>query len=153
MKYFTLRGIGRAAALGLAWAVVWAPIAVVIGTTIVDPDNSMDEMWLTIGAYPGFLCAMIFSALLGIAERGRRLDEVSLVRAAAWGALAGVLVGAFPFTVGTPTSSVPLWHLGLAIIGSIALMSVLSAVASASLARMVKKRQLRSRFHKQLAQQ
>ena len=138
-----LRRIGRATGLGLAWAIVWAPIAVLIGTTIVDPDNSMDEMWPVIGAYPGFLCALIFSALLGIAERGRRLHELSLARAGAWGALAGIVVGVFPFTVGTPTSSVPLWQLGLAIISSIVLMSILSAVGSALVARMAKKRQLR----------
>src|SRR5687768_13566090 len=111
-----LRRIGRAVGLGLAWAVVWAPIAVLIGTTIVDPDNSMDEMWPVIGAYPAFLCAVIFSALLGIAERGRSLDQLSLARAGAWGALAGIVVGVFPLTVGTPTSSVPLWQLGFAII-------------------------------------
>jgi hypothetical protein len=122
---------------------VWAPIAVVIGTTIVDPDNSMDEMWVVVGAYPGFLCALIFSALLGIADRGRRLDALSLARAGSWGALAGVLVGVFPFLVGTPTSSVPLWQLGLAVIGSIVLMSALSAVGSAWLARLARKRQVR----------
>lgn len=138
-----MKRIGRAVGLGLAWAVVWAPIAVVIGTTIVDPDNSMDEMWPAIGAYPGFLCAVIFLALLGIAERGRRLDELSLARAGAWGALAGVIVGVFPLAVATPTSSVPLWELGFAIIGSITVMSVLSSVGSALLARMAKKRQLR----------
>lgn len=138
-----LKRIGRAVGLGVAWAVVWAPIAVVIGTTIVDPDNSMDEMWAAIGAYPGFLCALIFSALLGIIERGRRLDQVSLGRAAAWGALAGIVVGVFPLTVGTPTSSVPLWQLGLSMIGSIALMSVLSAIGSVLVARLANKRHMR----------
>jgi hypothetical protein len=138
-----LRRIGRALGLGLAWAVVWAPIAVVIGTRIVDPDNSMDEMWVVVGAYPAFLCAVIFSALLGIAERGRRLDELSLARAGGWGALAGLVVGVFPFTVGTPTSSVPLWQLALSTVGSIALMSALSGLGSVLVARVAKKRQLR----------
>ncbi len=133
-----LKRIGRAVALGLAWAVVWAPIAVVIGTTIVDPDYSMDEMWVVVGAYPGFLCAVIFSALLGMAERGRRLDELSLARAGGWGALAGVMVGVFPFLVGTPTSSIPLWQLCLAVVGSIVLMSALSAVGSAWLLRIIR---------------
>jgi hypothetical protein len=137
-----VRRISRVLGFALAWAVIWAPIAVVIGTTIVDPDNSMDEMWVVVGAYPGFLCAVIFSALLGLAERGRRLDQISLARAGAWGALAGVVVGVFPFTVGTPTSTVSLWQLALATIGSIALMSVLSAIVSVLLARVAKKRQL-----------
>jgi hypothetical protein len=140
--------IGRAAAMGVAWAVVWAPIAVLIGTTIIDPDNSMDEMWPVVGAYPGFLCGVIFLALLGLAERGRSIDQVSLSRAAAWGALAGVVVGIFPFTIGTPTSTIPLWQLGLSVIGSFTVMSALSAIASVLLARVAKKRQLRdARVH------
>ena len=138
-----VRGIGRAVIMGLAWAVVWAPVAVVIGTMIVDPDNSMDEMWVAIGAYPGFLCALIFSGVLAIAERGRRLDEVSLSRAGIWGALAGVVVGVFPFTVGTSTSALPFWQLALAVIGSITLMSAVSGIASALLARSGRKRVLR----------
>lgn len=138
-----LKRIGLAVAFGVAWAVVWAPIAVVVGTTIVDPDNSMDEMWPAVGAYPGFLCAVIFLALLGITERGRKLDQLSLTRAAAWGGLAGGVVGVFPFTVGTPTSSVPAWQLGLTVIGSFALMSLLSGIASVVLARITKRRQLR----------
>jgi len=138
-----LRRIGRVLGLALAWAIVWAPIAVLIGTTIIDPDNSMDEMWPAIGAYPGFLCAVVFCALLGVAERGRRLADLSTARAGGWGALAGVVVGVFPFTIGTPTSSVPLWQLGLATIGSFVLMSTLSAVGSVVIARMTNKRQLR----------
>ncbi len=138
-----LKRIGRAVAIGVAWAVVWAPIAVVIGTTIIDPDNSMDEMWPAIGAYPGFLCGVIFVALVGIAERGRNLDQLSLARAAGWGGLAGVVVGVFPFTVGTPTSSVPLWQLVLSVIGSFGGISALSAIGSVLIARIAKKRQLR----------
>jgi hypothetical protein len=128
-KWF--RRIGGAVGMGLAWAVVWAPVAVLIGTMIVDPDNSMDEMWVAIGAYPGFLCAVIFSAVLAIAERGRRLDELSLLRVGTWGALAGLLVGVFPFTVGKSTSELPLWLWGVAVIGSITLLSTVSAVGSA----------------------
>lgn len=129
--------------MGLAWAVVWAPVAVLMGTKIVDPDDSMDEMWVVVGAYPGFLCAVIFSAVRSVAARGRRLAELPLARAGAWGALAGVLVGVFPFTVGTPTTGVPLWLLGVTVIGTITLMSVVSAVGSVLLARTAKKREFR----------
>ena len=137
------RRVRDAVVMGLAWAVVWAPLAVLIGTKIVDPDNSMDEMWVVVGAYPGFLCAVIFSAVLAVAGRGRRLAELSLARAGGWGALAGVLVGVFPFTVGTPTTALPLWLLGVTVIGSITLMSAVSAVGSVLLARMAKKREFR----------
>lgn len=137
------RQVRDAAVMGLAWAVVWAPVAVLIGTKIVDPDDSMDEMWVVVGAYPGFVCAVIFSVARSVAERGRRLGELPLARAGAWGALAGVLVGVFPFTVGTPTSAVPLWLLAGTVIGAITLMSAVSAVGSVWLARMAKKREFR----------
>ena len=136
------RHIRDAFAMALAWAVVWAPIAVVIGTTLIDPDNSMDEMWVLVGAYPAFLCAVIFSGVLAIAERGRRLDKLMVPRAAMWGALAGVIVGVFPITVGTPTSALPLWQLAGLVIGSITLLSTLSAVGSVLAARMARKRQI-----------
>ena len=125
----------RALLLGLAWALVWAPVAVLVGTQFVDPDNSMDEMWVAIGAYPGFLCAIVFCAVLAIAERDRPLEELPLARAGAWGALAGLIVGVFPFTVGTPTNKLPLWVLAATVIGSITLMSAASAVVSASIMR------------------
>lgn len=138
-----LVGIRSAVLMGLVWAVVWAPIAVLVGLSIVDPDNSHDEMWVVIGAYPGFLCAVVFSAVLAIADRGRRLDELPFGRVGMWGALAGVLVGVFPFTVGTATSAVPFWRLFLSVVASITLMSALSALASAWVARTVKRRGLR----------
>jgi hypothetical protein len=102
---------------------------------IVDPDNSMDEMWVAIGAYPGFLCGVIFFALLGIAEGRRRFDELSLARVGAWGAVSGLLVGALPFAVGTSTTELPVWLWGVVVIGSIILLSAVSAVASAVLFR------------------
>lgn len=126
--------------MALAWAVVWAPIAVLLGVFIIDPDNSMDEMWFVVGEYPGFLCAVIFSGLVGIAES--RLDEVSLPRAGAWGVVSGVLVGAIPFALGTPNPNNPNW-LGMAVIGSIALLSAASAIGSVLIARTAKKRELR----------
>jgi hypothetical protein len=130
-----LRRIGGAVVMGLAWAVVWAPVAVLIGTMIVDPDNSMDEMWVAVGAYPGFLCGVVFSALLGIAEGRRRLDELSLSRVGAWGAVSGLLVGALPFLIGTPSPELSLWRLAVVVIGSVTLLSALSAVGSALLFR------------------
>jgi hypothetical protein len=120
---------------------VWAPVAVLIGM-IVDPDGSMDEMWLAIGAYPGFLSGVVFSAVLGIAARRRRFNELSLSRFAAWGALAGLLIGVLPFTLGDVNTERPLWLLGVVIIGSITLLGAVSAAGSLALARMAEKREL-----------
>ena len=128
--------------VALAWAVVWVPVGVLTGM-IVDPSGSMDEMWVAIGAYPGFLCGAVFSAGVGIAEGRRRFDELSLSRVGAWGAVSGLLVGVFPFVAGTVNTAFPLWLWGVVTIGPVALLSAASAVGSALIARMAKKRAMR----------
>jgi hypothetical protein len=136
-----LRRIRGAVGMGLTWALVWAPIAVLIGMA-VDPDGSMDEMWPAIGAYPGFLGGVVFSVVLAIAARRRRLEELSIPRVAAWGAAAGLLVGALPFTIGESTAEIPLWQLATVVIGSITLLSAVSAAGSLALATMAERRAL-----------
>jgi peptidoglycan/LPS O-acetylase OafA/YrhL len=137
-----LRRIRGAVGMGLTWAVVWGAAAVLIGL-LVDPDGSMDEMWVAIGAYPGFLGGVVFSAVLAIAARRRRLDELSLSRVAAWGAGAGLLVGAIPFVLGDPNTEMPVWLLAGVVIGSITLLSAASAAGSLALARTGERRALR----------
>lgn len=128
-----LRGVRGTVLMALAWAAVWAPVAVLIGL-IVDPDGSADEMWPAIGAYPGFLAALVFRALLAMAER-RSIGELPLSRAGAWGAAAGLLVGTLPFTIGESASEIPLWQLAALVIGTITLLSAASAIATAKLYR------------------
>lgn len=130
-----MRRVRGAVGMGVTWALVWAPAAVLLGTLVIDPDNSMDEMWVMVGALPGFLGGVIFSIVLGIAARHRRLEELSMTRVTLWGALAGFLVGSLPFTIGTPTNTVPLWWLATVVIGSITALSALSAAASLAIAR------------------
>jgi hypothetical protein len=137
-----LRRIRGAVGMGLTWALVWAPVAVLIGL-FVDPDGSMDEMWPAIGAYPGFLGGVVFSVMLAIAARRRGLDDLSLSRVALWGAGAGLLVGTLPFTIGEPASDRPLWLLATVVIGTITLLSAASAAGSLALARRVGKRAVR----------
>jgi hypothetical protein len=127
--------------MGLTWAIVWAPVAVLIGLTI-DPDGSMDEMWPAIGAYPGFLGGVIFSIVLGIAAGHRRFADLSIRRFAAWGAVAGLLVGAIPFAIGEPATELPLWLLAGAVIGTTTILSAASAAGSLALARRSERREL-----------
>ena len=87
--------------VALAWAAAWAPVGVLVGL-IVDPDESMDEMWVAIGAYPGFLYGVVFCAVLGVAKGHRRFDELSISRGGTLGVVGGVLVGALPFVAFTP---------------------------------------------------
>jgi hypothetical protein len=139
-----LRPIRRAVLLALTWALVWAPLGVLIGM-IVDPDGSMDEPWVAVGAYPGFICAVVFSAVLGIANGRRSFDALSLSRVGAWGAVSGLLVTALVFAgvVGTPNTEHPFHQWRVAIIGAVTLLSSVSAVGSVVLAKMAKKRGLR----------
>ena len=98
-------------------------------------------MW----AYPGFLCGALFSAVLGIAEGGRRFDELSLPRLAAWGAVSGLLVGVLPSAMvaaGAASSKYPLWLLAAVIIPPVTLLSAVSAVGSALLFRYAAREQL-----------
>jgi peptidoglycan/LPS O-acetylase OafA/YrhL len=134
-----LRRIRGAVGMGLTWALVWAPVAVLIGL-FVDPDGSMDEMWPAIGAYPGFLGGVVFSTVLAIAARRRRLDELSIARVALWGAGAGLLVGSLPFMIGESTTERPLWLLATVVIGTITVLSAASAAGSLALARRAERR-------------
>lgn len=129
-----MRRIRDAVLMALAWAVVWAPVAVLIGL-IVDPAGSADEMWPAIGAYPGFLAAVVFRALLGMAEGRRALGEMPVARAGAWGAAAGLLVGVLPFTIGESATEIPLWQLAAMVIGAITLMSAASAAGTVLVSR------------------
>lgn len=138
-----LRRVRGAVGLGITWALCWAPVAVLIGF-IVDPDNSMDEMWPAIGAYPGFLGGVVFSIVLGVAARHRRLDELSVPRTAAWGALAGVIVGALPFLIGDATTD-RVWLLATVVIGTITALSAASAAGSLALAQRAERRAVSSR--------
>jgi hypothetical protein len=128
-----LRRIRGAVLMGLTWAVIWAPIGLLIGA-IVDPDGTMDEPWIMVGTLPGFLAGVIFSVVLGIAAGRRRLDELSVRKFAGWGALAGLLLGALPMIVGDYNPSVARW-LPLVVLGSITLLTAASAAGSLALAR------------------
>ena len=138
-----LRRIRGAIGMGLTWALAWAPVGLLI-MLIVDPSDSMDEPWLLVGAYPGFIGGVLFSAVLAIAEGRRRFDELSLSRVGAWGAAAGLLLGLLPFALlaaGAPTE-LPLWLLGVVIIGPITLLSAGSALGTLALARRAEEREL-----------
>ena len=128
--------------VALAWAVVWSPVGVLAGI-IVDPGGSLNEMWVVIGAYPGFLCGAVFSAVIGIAEGRRGFDEMALSRVAAWGAVSGLLVGVLPFVLGTVNTTLPLWLWGIVTAGAVTILSSASAVGTALIARIAKQREPR----------
>jgi hypothetical protein len=101
-----LRRIRGAIGMGLTWAVGWAIGGLSIGVASILlpglPWNRFFEVFdapLPALAVPGFFAGLFFSAVLGIAGRGRRFRELSLPRFAAWGALGGLLLALFPFAL------------------------------------------------------
>jgi hypothetical protein len=133
-----MKRVRGALVMGVLWAVVWAPLGVLLGM-IVDRDGSMDEPWIAVGAYPGFIGGVLFSIVLAIAARRRSFHELSLPRFTMWGALAGLLVGALPFVLGTPSPTLPVW-LPVVFVAAVTLLSAASAAGSLALARMGEKR-------------
>lgn len=137
-----LRRIRAALVMGLTWAVVWMPVGLLLGM-ILDPDGSMDEPWIAVGTYPGFLAGVMFSVVLGMAAKRRRLDELSVAKVGGWGAVAGALIGSLPFVLGDRDGRIierP-WLLPVVVISSITLLSAVSAAGSLVLARKSTKRE------------
>jgi len=130
-----------ALAMGIVWALAWAPVAVLVGLAI-DPSGSMDEPWPLIGAYPGFIGGVLFAVVLGIAARRRRFEELSIGRFARWGAAAGFAVGVLPFLIGEPAPGSSVLLLGGVVITAFTVMSAASAAGSLALARLAERRAL-----------
>ena len=128
-----LRGTGAGILRGLIWATLWTPLGLLLGL-IVDPEGTKDEPWILIGAYPGFLCGVVFSAVIMMAERHSRLDQLSLARGGALGALSGLLVGAFWLGL-VLLSDPPRWLLSGSVVVSITILSAVTAILSAWLTR------------------
>ena len=133
-----LRRIRGAILMGLTWAILWMPAGLLIGA-IVDPDGTMDEPWIAVGTFPGFLAGVTFSIVLGIAASRRRLDELSVGRVGVWGAVAGAVIGSLPFVLGELNPGVPR-VLPYVILGSITALSAVSAAGSLLLARKSERR-------------
>jgi len=91
-----LKNIGTAIGLGLAWFLIAAFIALIVFEGLVDPDGKIADIWPAVLGYPAFFGGLTFFTLTRILERGQRLHELPLSRAAVWGALSGpVLVALF----------------------------------------------------------
>jgi hypothetical protein len=151
-----LRRIRGVVGMGLTWAAGWAVVGVLIGvTSILLPGLPWDAFFevfdapLPALAVPGFFGGVFFSAVLGIAARRRRFDQLSLPQFAAWGAVGGVLLSLFPAALvvvglATPAPGLDLWLLTATISGPLALLSAVSASGSLALARMGEDRELLS---------
>jgi hypothetical protein len=125
--------ISRALMMGLAWAAVWVPIGMVAGHRIV---GELEPEHIGGPLYAGVLCGAIFSGLAGIASGRRRIRDFSFIRAAAWGALSGLLVGTLPFLLGDQKDTGrPLWILPVVVMSSMTAAGALSAAVCPQVAR------------------
>ncbi len=150
-----LKRIRGAIGTGVTWAVAWAIAGVMIGvSSILLPFLPWDAFFevfdapLPALAVPGFFGGVFFSIVLGIAGRRHRFSELSVPRFAAWGALGGLLLIAFPFALvavglaSTEGSSTSAWQ-AIAVLGApLILLSAVSAAGSLVLARRAEKREL-----------
>lgn len=132
-----LRRIRGALGMGLTWAIAGAFLGFLM--EFVDPTGEIVDIWPAALAYPGFLGGVAFSAVLGIAGRRRRFDELSLPRFAAWGAVGGLLVSLIPaalVALGLASTTVPVWQITAVLAGPFSLGSAIAAAGSLALARM-----------------
>lgn len=137
-------------ALGLALA--WAGLGFLTGGAIElvhniwpNPVGAAVDIWPMALALPGFFGGLGFSAVLGIAGRRRRFDELSLPRVALWGAAGGVLVSLIPtgmVLVGIASTGTPLGVLALSLAGPFAVGGAVAATATLALARTADDREL-----------
>jgi len=143
-----LRRIRGALGMGLTWAAVGFLAG--MGIELVhnlwpNPLGSAVDIWPAALAYPGLLGGVAFSAVLGIAGRRRRFDELSLPGVAGWGALGGLVVSLIPgalVSLGWATPNVPWWQITIALLGPFTLGGAIAASGSLALARMAEDREL-----------
>ena len=130
-----LRRVRGALGMGL----LWAAGGIGVGGTIELLDNvlpgglamaSAVDMWPQTLAIPGFLGGVVFAVVLGVAAGRRRFDELSLPRFAAWGAVAGLLLGGLGMALGAPVVFAAITTLA----------SAVAAAGSLTLARMAERR-------------
>ena len=123
----------RAAMMGLAWAAAWL-LPSMIGGSIRDGELEPQHIG---GALAGFPSGFLFAFFAGIASGRRRLGDLSLARAAAYGAASGALIGMLPFVIGDQHApgDRPLWVLPVAVTVGMSALSAVSASVSLPIAR------------------
>ena len=132
-----VRRVRGALGMGLTWGLAWfgAGLALLL---VVGLDAADVPFPIGFGAI-GFLAGVTFSAVLGIVERRRRFDQMSLPRFAGWGAVGGLgLAGLFVAAAALAGESLEI----LVLTPVFALAGAVSAAGSLALARKAERREL-----------
>jgi len=134
--------------MGLTWAIGWAGAGIAIGVASrLLPFLPWDWFFkvfdapLPALAIPGFFGGAFFSAVLSIAGRHRRFEELSLPGFTALGAIGGILLSLFPaallglglLSLADPTASI--WPLVAVVAGPFTVLGAASAAGTLLLAR------------------
>jgi hypothetical protein len=131
------RRIRGAIGMGLTWAAAWFGAGLLL--LLVIGVDAADVPFPLFFALLGFLAGVTFSGVLGVIERRRRFDQMSLPRFAGWGAVGGVLLsGIFALAAALGGETVEV----LVLAPVFALAGAASAAGSLALARMVEDREL-----------
>lgn len=123
--------------MGLTWAVAWfgAGMIMLLGLLLTTGSTGADVPYpLGFGAF-GFVAGVTFSGVLGLVERHRRFDQMSIPRFAGWGAAGGFLLSAAFVTLIALIES-PAFLENLVVLGPVfAVAGAGSAAGSLALAR------------------
>lgn len=140
MRQWTRR-IRGALGLGLVWAVSGAALGFVIEliTEFVPGWNgAVVDIWVAALAIPGFVGGVLFSLLLGIVARNRRIEELSIPRFAFLGAVSGMVLSLVPAAMvgaGLATANQPIWEITAVLALPFTLGSAAAAAATLAVAR------------------
>ncbi len=132
-----LRRIRGVVGMGLLWALG----GVFVGALLELVDNVAPaahpltrrvDMWAPTLAILAFRRGVVFAVVLGLARGRRRFEELSLAQFAAWGAVAGLLLGAVAMAGGA----------GVGFVAVTTLLSAAAGAGSLALARAAEQRGL-----------
>jgi hypothetical protein len=122
-----LRRLRAAIGIGLTWAAAWFGAGLVL--LLIVGVGAADVPFPLFFGLLGFLAGVTFSGVLGVVERRRTLDQMSLPRFAAWGAVGGLLLAVL-FVLAAGLGE------GILVLGPVfALSSAACAAGSLALAR------------------
>jgi hypothetical protein len=129
-----LRRVRGALGIGFVWAVVWGFVGGI--PRWLWGINTDAPLGLVFAVF-GFLAGLTFSVVLALTEGRRRLDQMSLPRFAAWGAVGGLLISALPIRLAATG-----WAEVFAISTTFAVACAVSATGSLALAKRASNREL-----------
>lgn len=92
--------------MGVTWAIAWGIAGLGIGiASVLTPWVPWDRFFAVFDAplpalaLPGFIAGMLFSIVIAVVARRSRIEDLTLRRFMAWGALGGVLVTGVPLAL------------------------------------------------------